>query len=129
MSKQNSSKNLKKNLEATNEFRIWVCDEMLDLWNVPQEVRYPQCEFLMNKSLIWYLESREFEGKRIHYIEVVKKKIIRRNKMKDKKLDVKLMDYLLGKEDLFDEVVDGLTKKIKEELEATDEDEEEEKNV
>lgn len=46
---------------------------MLDLCNVPQEVRYPQCEFLIGKSLIRYLESKEFKGERIHHLEVVKK--------------------------------------------------------
>lgn len=40
--------------------------------------------------------------------------------MKDKEFDTKIMAYLLGEEELFDEVVDGLAKKIKEELDETD---------
>ena len=40
--------------------------------------------------------------------------------MKDKEFNVKLMSYLLGKEELFDEVVDELAEKIKEELDETD---------
>ena len=40
--------------------------------------------------------------------------------MKDKEFTVKLIAYLLGKEELFDEVVDELTEKIKEELDETD---------
>ena len=66
-------KNLKKNLEPISGFRWWFSDRMLDLCNVPKEVRYPQCEFLIGKSLIRYLKSQEFEGNRIHYLEVVKK--------------------------------------------------------
>ena len=40
--------------------------------------------------------------------------------MKDKEFNVKLMSYLLGKEELFDEVVDELTEKIKKELDETE---------
>ena len=40
--------------------------------------------------------------------------------MKDKELDAKLTACLLGKEELFDEVVDGLAEKIKEELDEAD---------
>ena len=40
--------------------------------------------------------------------------------MKDKEFDVKLIAYLLGKEELFDEVVDELAEKIKKELDETD---------
>ena len=40
-------KNLKKNLEPINGFRWWFSDKMLGLCNVPKEVRYPQCEFLI----------------------------------------------------------------------------------
>ena len=40
--------------------------------------------------------------------------------MKDKELNVKLVACLLGNEELFDEVVDGLTEKIEEELDETD---------
>ena len=40
--------------------------------------------------------------------------------MKDKEFNVKLMSYLFGKEELFDEVVDELAEKIKEELDETD---------
>ena len=40
--------------------------------------------------------------------------------MKDKEFNAKLMAYLLGKEELFDEVVDELAEKIKEELDETD---------
>ena len=36
--------------------------------------------------------------------------------MKDKEFNVKLMSYLFGKEELFDEVVDELAEKIKKEL-------------
>ena len=43
--------------------------------------------------------------------------------MKDKKFNAKLIAYLLGKEELFDEVVDELAGKIKEELDKTDDDE------
>ena len=43
--------------------------------------------------------------------------------MKDKEFDAKLITYLLGKEELFDEVVDELTEKIKKELDETDDDE------
>ena len=43
--------------------------------------------------------------------------------MKDKEFDAKLIAYLLGKEELFDEVVDELAGKIKEELDKTDDDE------
>ena len=43
--------------------------------------------------------------------------------MKDKEFNAKLMAYLLGKEELFDEVVDELAEKIKEELDETDDDE------
>lgn len=40
--------------------------------------------------------------------------------MKGKELNAKLIAYLLGKEELFDEVVDELAGKIKEELDETD---------
>ena len=40
--------------------------------------------------------------------------------MKDKEFDAKLVAYLLGKEELFDEVVDELAEKIKKELDETD---------
>lgn len=40
--------------------------------------------------------------------------------MKDKELNAKLVACLLGNEELFDEVVDGLVEKIKEELDETD---------
>ena len=40
--------------------------------------------------------------------------------MKDKEFDAKLIAYLLGKEELFDEVVDELAEKIKKELDETD---------
>lgn len=40
--------------------------------------------------------------------------------MKDKDLNAKLIACLLGDEELFDEVVDGLAEKIKEELDETD---------
>ena len=43
--------------------------------------------------------------------------------MKDKEFNAKLVAYLLGKEELFDEVVDELAGKIKEELDKTDDDE------
>ena len=45
---------------------------------------------------------------------------VRRNEMKDKEFDAKLIAYLLGKEELFDEVVDELAEKIKKELDETD---------
>lgn len=41
--------------------------------------------------------------------------------MKNKELNANLVAYLLGNEELFDEVVDGLAEKIKEELDETDE--------
>ena len=66
-------RNLKKQLNPPNGFRWWFTDESLDLCNIPQGVRYPQCEFLIGKSLIRYLESKEFKGKRIHHLEIVKK--------------------------------------------------------
>lgn len=40
--------------------------------------------------------------------------------MKDKEFNAKLIAYLLSKEELFDEVVDELAGKIKEELDKTD---------
>ena len=40
--------------------------------------------------------------------------------MKDKEFDAKLVAYLLGKEELFDEVVDELAEKIKKDLDETD---------
>ena len=40
--------------------------------------------------------------------------------MKDKEFDAKLIAYLLGKEELFDEVVDELAEKIKKEHDETD---------
>ena len=40
--------------------------------------------------------------------------------MKDKEFYAKLIAYLLGKEELFDEVVDELAEKIKKELDETD---------
>ena len=40
--------------------------------------------------------------------------------MKDKEFNAKLMAYLLGKEELFDEVVDELAEKIKKDLDETD---------
>ena len=40
--------------------------------------------------------------------------------MKDKEFNAKLMAYLLGKEELFDEVVDELAEKIKKNLDETD---------
>lgn len=40
--------------------------------------------------------------------------------MKDKEFNAKLVAYLLGKEELFDEVVDELAEKIKKELDETD---------
>ena len=40
--------------------------------------------------------------------------------MKDKEFNVKLMSYLLGKEELFDEVVDELAEKIKKDLDEID---------
>ena len=43
--------------------------------------------------------------------------------MKDKEFDAKLIAYLLGKEELFDEVVDELAEKIKKELDETEDDE------
>ena len=67
------AKNLKEQLNPPNGFRWWFTDESLDLCNIPQEVRYPQCEFLIGKSLIRYLESKEFKGKRIQHLEIVKK--------------------------------------------------------
>lgn len=82
------AKNLKEQLELIDGFRWWFSDKMLDLCNVPQEVRYPQCEFLIEKSLIRCLKSQEYQGSRIYYLEVVKK-IIRRIKMKDKEFDKK----------------------------------------
>ena len=42
--------------------------------------------------------------------------------MKDKEFDAKLIAYLLGKEELFDEVVDELAEKIKKELDETEHD-------
>lgn len=66
-------KNVKRHLEKpSNGLRSWISDKMLDLYNVPQEVRYPQCEFLIGKSLFRYLKSGEFKGNRIHFIELVK---------------------------------------------------------
>ena len=67
------AKNLKEQLELIDGFRWWFTDESLDLCNIPQGVRHPQCEFLIGKSLIRYLESKEFKGKRIHHLEIVKK--------------------------------------------------------
>ena len=67
------AKNLKEQLELIDGFRWWFTDESLDLCNIPQGVRYPQCEFLIGKSLIRYLESKEFKRKRIHHLEIVKK--------------------------------------------------------
>lgn len=66
-------KNLKEQLKPINGFRWWFSDEMSDLSNIPQEVRYPGCEFLIGKSLVRCLESKEFEGSRIYYFEIVKK--------------------------------------------------------
>ena len=66
------AKNLKEQLELIDGFRWWFSDKMLDLCNVPQEVRYPQCEFLIGKSLIRCLKSQESQGSRIYYLEVVK---------------------------------------------------------
>ena len=66
-------RNLKKQLNPPNGFRWWFTDESLDLCNIPQEVRYPQCEFLIGKSLIRCLKSQESQGSRIYYLEVVKK--------------------------------------------------------
>lgn len=40
--------------------------------------------------------------------------------MKDKEFNAKLIAYLLGKEELFDEVVDELAEKIKKDLDKTD---------
>lgn len=40
--------------------------------------------------------------------------------MKDKEFNAKLIAYLLGEEKLFDEVVNELAEKIKEELDKTD---------
>ena len=40
--------------------------------------------------------------------------------MKDKEFNAKLVAYLFGKEELFDEVVDELAEKIKKELDETD---------
>ena len=40
--------------------------------------------------------------------------------MRDKEFDAKLIAYLLGKEELFDEVVDELAEKIKKDLDETD---------
>ena len=40
--------------------------------------------------------------------------------MKDKEFNAKLIAYLLGKEELFDEVVDELAEKIKKVLDETD---------
>lgn len=40
--------------------------------------------------------------------------------MKDKEFNAKLISYLLGKEELFNEVVDELAEKIKKELDETD---------
>ena len=40
--------------------------------------------------------------------------------MKDKEFNAKLVACLLGKEELFDEVVDELAEKIKKELDETD---------
>ena len=40
--------------------------------------------------------------------------------MKDKEFNAKLVAYLLGKEELFDEVVDELAEKIKKDLGETD---------
>ena len=40
--------------------------------------------------------------------------------MKDKEFNAKLMAYLLGKEELYDEVVDELAEKIKKDLDKTD---------
>lgn len=40
--------------------------------------------------------------------------------MKDKEFIAKLVDYLLGKEELFDEVVDELAEKIKKDIDETD---------
>ena len=40
--------------------------------------------------------------------------------MKDKEFNAKLIAYLLGKEELFDEVVDELAEKIKKDLDETD---------
>ena len=40
--------------------------------------------------------------------------------MKDKEFNAKLVAYLFGKEELFDEVVDELAGKIEEELDETD---------
>ena len=48
---------------------------------------------------------------------------VRRNEIKDKEFDAKLIAYLLGKEELFDEVVDELAEKIKKELDETEDDE------
>ena len=67
------AKNLKEQLNPPNGFRWWFTDESLDLCNIPQGVRYPQCEFLIGKSLIRCLKSQEFQGSRIYYLEVVKK--------------------------------------------------------
>ena len=40
--------------------------------------------------------------------------------MKDKEFNAKLIAYLLGKEELFDEIVDELAEKIKKDLDKTD---------
>lgn len=40
--------------------------------------------------------------------------------MKDKEFNAKLIAYLLGKEELFDEVVDELAEKIKKDLDKTE---------
>ena len=43
--------------------------------------------------------------------------------MKDKEFNAKLIAYLLGKEELFDEVVDELAEKIKKDIDETEDDE------
>lgn len=67
-------KRSKKHLEGSlNGLRWWFPEEMLNLYDIPQEVRYPQCEFLFGKSWVRYLKCEELEGVGIvHYLEILK---------------------------------------------------------
>ena len=67
-------KNFKKHLEEPLDGFVWRASEnLLDFYNIPEEVRRPQCEFPFGKLIVRCLKAdfREGVGK-VYLLEVLK---------------------------------------------------------
>lgn len=67
-------KNFKKHLEEPLDgFVWWASEELLNFYNIPEEVRYPQCEFSFGKLFVRCSKADFREGVGMVYLlEVLK---------------------------------------------------------